>query len=199
MNIDSLDALLDRLTSGDDAAAEQVFVAYEPYLRKVARRLLPQELRAKFDSMDVVQSVWGDLLGAFRQGGMRFTSAAELRAFLITATRNRFIDRVRRHRTAARLEQPLTGAAAEQLAEAHEPRPSEVAQAEELWERLVALCPPEHQELLLLRRQGATACEIAVQIGMHEGSVRRILRELALRLACGQAAGAVGATEAGSP
>src|SRR5215468_6195023 len=104
MPMDSLEALLEQLNSGDHAAAEQVFLAYEPYLRKVVRRLLPAELRAKFDSMDVVQSMYGDVLVAFRAGGMRFTSAGQLRAFLIRATRNRFIDRVRQHQTAARRE-----------------------------------------------------------------------------------------------
>ena len=68
-----------------------------------------------------------------------------------------------------------------------EPRPSEVMVAEELWEQLIELCPPEHHELLRLSRQGATASEIAAQVGLHEGSVRRILRELSLRLACSQA------------
>jgi RNA polymerase sigma-70 factor (ECF subfamily) len=188
MSIDSLDQLLEKLNGGDDAAAEQVFRAYEPYLRKVVRRLLPAELRAKFDSIDVVQSVYGDVLAAFREGGMRFGTVAQLRAFLIKATRNRFIDRVRQHRTAARLEQPLNETEPDRLPSSSQPRPSEIAQAEELWERLLALCPPEHHELLRLRRQGATATEIAAQVGMHAGSVRRVLRDLSVRLACSHAA-----------
>ena len=67
------------------------------------------------------------------------------------------------------------------------PRPSESAEAEELWERLLALCPPQHHGLLELRRNGATANEMARKLGMHEGSVRRVLRELSVRLACGGA------------
>lgn len=194
MNVDSLEALLEKLSSGDHAAAEQVFLAYEPYLRKVVRRLLPAELRAKFDSIDVVQSMYGDVLVAFREGGLRFTTVAQLRAFLIKATRNRFIDRIRQHQTAARREQPLEGTEPDRLSSSPQPRPSEVAAAEELWERLLALCPPEHHELLRLRRQGATASAIAAQVGLHEGSVRRVLRDLSLRLACSQAA----ASEAGT-
>jgi hypothetical protein len=57
MNEDALTPLLDNLCHGDTAAAEQVFVACEPYLRAVVRRRLPARLRAKFDSIDVVQSV----------------------------------------------------------------------------------------------------------------------------------------------
>ena len=184
MNVDSLDTLLEKLGAADDGAAEQAFRAYEPYLRKVVRRLLPGRLRQKFDSVDVVQSVYGDVLAAFRAGGMRFATAAQLRAFLVRATRNRFIDRVRQHQTATRLEQPIADVKVECLPRAREPRPSESAAAGELWERLLALCPPEHHELLRLRRRGATAAEIAARVGMHEGSVRRVLRELSLRLAC---------------
>ena len=196
MNVDSLDDLLEKLSAGDDDAAEEAFRAYEPYLRKVVRRLLPGRMRQKFDSLDVVQSVYGDVLAAFRAGGMRFTTAAQLRAFLIRATRNRFIDRVRQHRTAARLEQPIAdeagGATARGMPASRLPRPSEAAAADELWERLLALCPTEHHELLRLRRRGATAGEIAEQVGMHEGSVRRVLRDLSLRLACSSAGSAAG-------
>ena len=192
MNVESLDALLAELNDGDTGAAERAFVTYEPYLRKVVRRLLPAELRPKFDSIDVVQSVYGDVLCAFRAGGMRFGSVAQLRAFLVKATRNRFIDRVRQHRTAARLERPLARCGAEALAHSAQPRPSESAAANELWDRLLALCPPEHHRLLLLRRQGASAGEIAAEIGMHEGSVRRVLRELSMRLAMTASAAAEG-------
>jgi RNA polymerase sigma-70 factor (ECF subfamily) len=181
MRVDSLESLLEALSSGDPEAAEQALATYEPYLRKVVRRLLPARLRPKFDSIDVVQSVYGDVLHAFRDGHAQFNSVAELRAFLITATRNRFIDRVRQHNTAARLERPLDSVA--QGAPARLPRPSESATANELWERMLALCPPEHHRLLELRRGGATAAEIALQTGLHEGSVRRVLRNLSLRLA----------------
>lgn len=188
VHVNSLETLLEQLSGGDHAAAEQVFLAYEPYLRKVVRRLLPPEMRAKFDSMDVVQSMCGDVFAAFREGGLRFTTVAQLRAFLVKATRNRFIDRLRQHQTAARLEQPQGKIGPEGLRGASQPQPSDFAAAAELWERLLTLCPPEHHEILRLRRQGATASEIAAQIGLHAGSVRRVLRDLSLRLACSQGA-----------
>jgi RNA polymerase sigma-70 factor (ECF subfamily) len=187
--IDSLAALLEKLNSGEHAAAEQVFLTYEPYLRKVVRRLLPVELRAKFDSIDVVQSMYVDVLVAFREGGMRFSTVGQLRAFLVKAARNRFIDRVRKYQTAARREQGRENHELDCFPCSAQPRPSEIAVAEELWQRLMALCPEEHQGLLRLRRQGATASEIAAQLGLHEDSVRRVLRELSLRLACSQATG----------
>src|SRR6266576_1683405 len=107
MNADPLDELLTKLCDGDESAAEQVFLTYEPYLRLVVRRLLPARMRPKFDSVDIVQSVWADVLHGFREAGYRFASPAQLRAFLIKATRNRFIDRVRQQKGTLEREQPL--------------------------------------------------------------------------------------------
>jgi RNA polymerase sigma-70 factor (ECF subfamily) len=165
------------------AAAEQVFLAFEPYLRKAVRRQLPAPLRAKFDSADVVQSVWADLLRSFRKAGCRFQDADHLRGFLFIATRNRLIDRIRQHREALAREQPLGDEDDQRTLQCPQPRPSEVAQAGDLWERILAHCPPEHRTLVALRRQGYSLAEIAERTGLHPDSVRRILRTLARQLA----------------
>jgi len=178
-----LDSLLEKLCSGDVAAAERVFLAFEPYLRMVVRKKLPTRMRAKFDSMDVVQSVWADLLRGFRDAGWRFADEAHLRAFLVKITRNRFIDQLRRHRAALARERPLG-----ELVQAEEPvsqlpSPSELAQAEELRQRMLALCAPAHREIVRLRMRGIPVAEIAIQTGLHVGSVHRIFQDLACRVA----------------
>jgi RNA polymerase sigma-70 factor (ECF subfamily) len=183
MATDPLDALLAKLCSGDAAAAEQVFRTYEPYLRMVVRRLLPKRLRSKFDSIDIVQSVWADLWRGFQEAGWHFENAVQFRTFLIKMTRNRFIDRLRRHRGALKHERPWEHVSQEVPRATREPQPGEVAQAEELWDELLALCPPAHHQLLTLKRQGLPLAEIASRTGLHESSVRRVLYDLARRLA----------------
>jgi RNA polymerase sigma-70 factor (ECF subfamily) len=178
-----LELLLERLAGGDLAAAEEVFVTYEAFLRQLVRRQLPVRLRRRFDSTDVVQSVWVHVLRGLRAEGRRFNDAEHLRAFLVLVTRHRLYDRFRRHRAALEREEPLAAGAAD-WATSPDPRPSQVAQADELWERMLELCPPEHRPLLHLRRQGLLLEEIAQRTGLHEGSVRRILRQLARQLAC---------------
>ena len=46
---------------------------------RAVRRHLPDPLRAKFDSSDIVQSVWVSLLEDFRQGRWHFADEAHLR------------------------------------------------------------------------------------------------------------------------
>jgi len=128
MNESPFDALLMKLSSGDALAAEQVFLAYEPYLRKIVRRRLPTKLRTKFDSTDIVQSIWVDLLRDVREGDLHFADANHLRAFLIRVTCNRFNDRFRRNRLAVEKEQPF-GGEGEALAVSRQPAPSEIVQA----------------------------------------------------------------------
>ncbi len=183
MSADPLDTLLEKLSIGDSEAAEKVFLAYEPYLRMVVRRHLSLQLRAKFDSVDIVQSIWADLLKGFRQADWHFTDTAHLRAFLVRLTRHRFIDRLRQHQQATEREQPLAEGNWAQTLPATLPQPGEVVQAEELWQQVLELCPPQYRELLRLKREGISTSEVAARVGLHEGSVRRILGTLWRRLA----------------
>jgi RNA polymerase sigma-70 factor (ECF subfamily) len=169
------DVVLRQFNSGDPAAAAEVVRVYEPYLRGVVRRHLAPALRGRLDSDDVVQSVWVQALAGVRGSGWRFDDEPHLRAFLVRLTRLRLIDQLRQQRLID--EQPLPALAAA------DPEPAEVAIAGELWEQLVALCPPAHRELLRLRRAGVPTTEIAARTGLHEGSVRRVLGDLARKLA----------------
>ena len=180
---DPLNTLLEKLVHGDDAAASQVFVKYEPYLRMVVRKNLTPSLRTKFDSMDIVQSVWADLVHGFREAGWRFADVQHLQAFLVQLTKHRFIDRLRRHRTAMTLERHPDQNGWENALLANDPRPDDFAQAEDLWKSIMNLCPPEHREILQMKREGAANTDVAARTGLHEGSVRRILCNVAQKLA----------------
>ena len=184
---ESLSTVVEKLAQGDSSAAEMVFRAYEPFLRQVVRRQLSTELRAEFDSVDVVQSVWSDLLQGFRDSAWSFNDSDHLKAFLVSATRHRFLDRARRYRARrCNLAPVMTGSRLDKTVPSGQARPSQVFQAEELWERMLAECRPEHRELLQLKREGFTIAEIASRIGLHEDSIRRILRDLACRMGVGK-------------
>jgi len=173
--------LLEQVVRGDEGATRELFEAYAPYLRAVVRRRLSDRLRAKFDSADVVQSVWVQVVRQLRGDGWRVGSEAELRGLLATIARRRLFDRAKRH--ARSVESAGTGGNLDAMPSVGQPRPSEVAVAADLWDRLLELCPPEHREVLCLRREGFRLTEIAERTGLHEGSVRRLLRNLSRDLA----------------
>jgi RNA polymerase sigma-70 factor (ECF subfamily) len=52
-----------------------------------------------------------------------------------------------------------------------------------MWQQILELCPERHRGLLELKRQGLSLAEIATRTGLHQGSVRRILYDLAARMA----------------
>ena len=117
----------------------------------------------------------------------RDSDVASLRAFLVRVTRNRFLDRVRQHQRDLDRQEPLGATALEEVLASDQPRPSEVVQASELWQELLALCPPAHHELLRMKREGKSLAEIAAHTGLHPSSVRRILYDLARDLAARRA------------
>jgi DNA-directed RNA polymerase specialized sigma24 family protein len=184
MSTDPLDSLVERLSTGDAEAIEQAFQAHEQYLRMIVRRQLSRCLRAKFDSIDIVHSVWVRLLPGFREGRWRFGNARELRAFLVKATRNHLINRVQHVSLEVRCERGLTPARRFHFSK--QPPPDDGLVAEELWQQLVVRCPPVHRELLRLKRQGASLDQIAARTGLHKSSVRRILYDLVRRFMVGQ-------------
>ncbi|MGE3820175.1 MAG: RNA polymerase sigma factor [Isosphaeraceae bacterium] len=184
MSDDRLVRLSERWNAGDADAAEELFEVYAPYLRMVVRRQLTTKLRARFDSHDVVQSVWTDALIRAREGrtGWVFRDAAALRAFFVRMARNRFIDFCRRNRPSLDRERSLSAVDVQRLTD-NASRPSEVAQADELWAKLFAMTPPDHHAIVTMKSQGAPLAEIASRTGLHPSSVRRILYELKARIA----------------
>jgi RNA polymerase sigma-70 factor (ECF subfamily) len=179
---DARRALLDRLEQGDVTAIEEIFRAYEPLLRRRIRRRLTARLRSKIDSADIAQSVWCELLLGFRQRRWRFPTAAHLRAFLVQAAYRRLIDQSRRQQDALRHEQNLAPEDLDALPPRYQEGVGARIEAEELWRRLWQCCPPQHRQLLHLRREGSSLAEIAERSGLHPSSVRRIFYDLASRL-----------------
>jgi RNA polymerase sigma factor (sigma-70 family) len=182
MNTDSVDLWIDRLNRGDAAAVEHVLLAYEPYLRIAVRRRLGRRLRVKIDSMDVVQSVFANVLKGMRKGGWRFAGRPQLLAFLQRVAWRRLANRYQENRKDLERELPLAESWTDSLADPGAARPSEVAQGRELWHCVLAACPPAHRDVVRLRAKGFRMSEIASSTGLHEGSVRRILYDLARRL-----------------
>ncbi len=80
---DAFHVLVERLTAGDAAAAEELVVAFEPDIRRFIHfRLTDPRVREVCDTLDVFQSVLGKFLGRLRAGTLRFDHPAKLRGYL---------------------------------------------------------------------------------------------------------------------
>jgi RNA polymerase sigma factor (sigma-70 family) len=189
MSDESLDQWIGRLNEGDAEAVERVFLAYGPFLRIAVRRRLSPRLRSKADSGDIVQSVFADLVRGVRDGGWHFAGRAQLEALLRKIAWRRLADRYQKHRRALVRERSLDETSSQSLGDAAQARPSQEAQGREFLEGVLRACPRAHHEVVQLRMSGHRMREIAARTGMHEGSVRRILYELARRLSIVRRAG----------
>jgi RNA polymerase sigma-70 factor (ECF subfamily) len=178
----SIDDLLEQVGRGEVVALGELFEAYAPYLRAVVRAQLAERLRAKFDSVDVVQSVWVHVVRLLRRDGWRVNDAGHLRALLVTIARRRLATHARRWVRTSEGELPVDSDWAA-VTDTRLAPPDAAAEATELWARMLSLTPPAHHPILVLRREGVPVAEIAARTKMHEGSVRRILRRLARQLA----------------
>ena len=173
------DSLLAKLVEGDLECAEKLFHEYEPYLRFIIRKQLSPRLRAKFDSTDVLQSVWECVVRDLQVHGLSFDNSDHLRTFLVKITHHRFFDQIRQHRGA--LDNEIHQSEDRSAFRSNQPRPSEEVQADDAWHQLLAMCPPAHHDVLRLKRSGLSLTEIAEETGLHLDSIRRILRNLARR------------------
>lgn len=185
-NAEKDEDLLEQLWQGNSEVLGELFTAYESYLRAIVRSQLSDQLRSKFDSVDVVQSVWVQLLRRMERDGCRVNDVNHLRALLVTIARRRLVTRARQCWWLNDADLPLNEEARDSICDARQESPCDTAQANDLWARMLALTPPEHRDVLLLKREGLPLQEIAARTGFHEGSVRRILRRLSRQLAIEQ-------------
>jgi RNA polymerase sigma-70 factor (ECF subfamily) len=175
--------LMQRLRDGSEEAASELLARYgEPILR-VVRRKLSHELRSKFDSVDFVQAVWMSFFADVPRQ-RRFDHPQALIAFLVTLAQNKVIDAVRQRMQTQKYninrERPLDGSVAAEAAglRAREPSPSQVAVANDEWQRLLAELPSRYQRMLVLLREGHTQKDIARELNVNEKTIRRVLEKL---------------------
>lgn len=71
---DSIAGLMDRLRTGEDGAAREVFVRFANRLVGLARKNLGGRLAVKVDPEDVVQSAYKSFFVRQRDGGLDVTS-----------------------------------------------------------------------------------------------------------------------------
>ena len=190
---DSFPELMDRLRSGEDDAAREVFARFAARLVGLARRNLDGRLAVKVDPEDVVQSAYKSFFVRQRAGTLEVGNWDSLWGVLTLITLRKCADRATHYRAGKRdvgREVPGGGGAddstpgmAAEIALDREPMPEEAAVLAETVEALFrAVDDPDERAILELSLQGFTATEISDTLGRAERSVRRLRERIRKRL-----------------
>jgi len=177
------DELIARARAGDQTAWEELFNTCFPKVIRVVRRKLDRPMRSLYDSTDFVSDVMKSL--AANLDRLDFPSLRSLIAFLAQAAEQKVIDEYRRRHTLKRditRERALVGCDGTDirpmaLASA-DPTASQVAQASEVRERLLAGQDDLERRVIELKQLGYTNVEIAEQTGWNIRKVQRFLKDL---------------------
>ena len=182
--------LMVRLRSGEDDAAQALFLRFARRLMGLARGHLDGRLAAKVDPEDVVQSAYKSFFVRHRQGELEVGSWDGLWGLLTLITIRKCADRAAYYGAEKRdLAKEAAPAATDstpcawQLAVDRDPRPDEAAALAETVEALFrSLDDPDERGVLELSLQGYTATEISEALGRAERSVRRLRERVRTRL-----------------
>lgn len=164
---------------GEPAAIEDVLRAYLPRLQRFVHLRLGPQLRAREDTLDIVQSTARELL---QQSQFEWRGEVEFRAWLFQAALNKIREKGRYHAAEKRAaDREVGGLPPDDLGDAIRDlaTPSKIAIANEQRQRLEAafahLTEPQREVLTMARIVGLPHAVIAERLGKSEVAVRQLL------------------------
>jgi RNA polymerase sigma factor (sigma-70 family) len=176
---DSFAALMERLRSGEDEAANAVFERYTRQLVALARRRLDERFAGKVDPEDLVQSAYKSFFVRQLTGQLDLGNWKSLWGLLAIITLRKVADRTAYYQADKRDAGREVGW---QSSIDREPSPDEAVLLTEIVEALFRDLDADERPILELSLQGLTAPEISEQLGRAERSVRRLRERVRKRL-----------------
>ena len=172
----SFDELIRRVRGGDEQAAARLVRDFEPVIRRVLRaRLRNAGGRREFDSMDICQSVLGTFFVRVAAGQYDLKEPDDLIKLLLTMTRNKVAEKMRRQHRLRRDSRRTVGGVEELALAGRDPSPSSVVAGKELLEQARMRLSEEERQLVELRGQGSSWDEVAASLGGTPGARRNQL------------------------
>jgi RNA polymerase sigma-70 factor, ECF subfamily len=183
------DTLMDRLRTGDQAAASEIFERFARRLVGLARAQLGSHLKRKIDAEDVMQSVFKSFFHLHDQGRLEFADWDSLWSLLTLITLRKCGHKAEHFHAACRnVNREISPANSDEdacdrwQAIAREPTPDEAAVLSETVEQLFAGLEASDRLIVELRLQGCDTTDICRQSGRSERSVYRVLERVKRRL-----------------
>jgi RNA polymerase sigma factor (sigma-70 family) len=165
-----------RLRAGDDAAATLLWHRYFPRLVQLAQWRFSADRDPAYGADDAALSVFHLLCRGAKEGrSANVAGRDDLWRLLVTATRRKIIDQVRRSETAKR-GAGLATLPIDSDVVAPEPTPETIAIMNEQLEFLLSSLRDDTLRLITLRRlEGFSNAEIATELDISERTVERKL------------------------
>ena len=180
----SFEELIRRVVGGDEEAAARLVQEFEPVIRRDVRaRLRDSRARSEFDSMDICQSVLATFFVRAAAGQYDLKEPDDLINLLLTMTRNKVAEKVRRQHRLRRDSRRTVGGVEELALAGLDPTPSSVVADKELLEQARQRLSEEERQLVELRGQGLSWEEVAASLGGTAGARRNQLARALDRVA----------------
>lgn len=176
-------SLLRRFRGGDDDAATQIYLKYAERLMHLAENKTGQDLKARLDPEDMVQSVFRTFFRRVSDGQYDVPEGDELWKLLLVIGLNKIRNLAAFHRADKRNvkrtqgELDVDGAAANPQSDQESLKVLEMTIRE-----LLSPLPEEYQKVIELRVAGFEVQEIAERSGRSKRTVERILQEFRRKL-----------------
>ena len=175
-------ALLDRIRSGDQDAALQLYYRYADRLIRLASQNTPTELAPRFDPEDIVQSVFRTFFRRAAKGQYEAPEGDELWKLLLVMALNKVRSRGAYHRSGKRdirKTQELEAANDHAAVKSTEEAKSILCMSVE---EIIQKQPESHREIIRLRIDGLEVQAIAERENRSKRTVERVLQSFRKQL-----------------
>ena len=165
---------VERLRQGDNGAMVEILADHSGAVHRMARSVLADGEAVEEVAQDVFLELW-------KRPERYDAGRGSLRSYLVGVGRNKAIDRLRSHYARQRMTEAVlkeSFGAASQLGGSDD----EVAQRQILFAAIRQLPPVQREALVLAYYGGRTYREVAVELGVPEGTIKTRLRQALIAL-----------------
>src|SRR4051794_10544217 len=177
-------SLLLRFQRGQGDAATDLYVRYADRLNALVRAQRGEDLAARLDPDDIVQSVFRTFFRRAAEGHYTVPQGEELWKLFLVIALYKIRDTAAYHRAEKRdVSRTAQGAAFDRAAQAEAGRDeAALGVLQMVIDEILEKLPPGHRRIIEMRVEGYEVAEIAEATGRAKRSVERILQEFRERL-----------------
>ncbi len=177
-------SLIARVREGSQDAATAFYSRYAQRLLALAKARTGNDLAARLDAEDIVQSVFGSFFRGANQGLYDAPSGEEIWGLLLVIAMNKIRVKGRHHRAAKRDVRKTLGGDSLLAVGVDSPETDEAAHTllRLVLDEVLARLPVGHREIVQLRLEGHEVGEIAKMSAKSMRTTERVLQEFRTRM-----------------